>query len=322
MHELPLSSELAGLQLREHGLIDVGPELQEFGRRPLVIKHRLHELEMFDDNTLVDLLDGYPREHLQVFTMGVDPCRPEEWALVDAGDLSGRELFRALRKGRLWYNLRRVDVVEPQYRALVNELYRELEQNCPGFHPEKTSATLIISSPGAMVYYHIDAPANLLWHIKGKKRIWIYPPCDSRFISQDLMEEIMADAVDENIPYSTDFDGHAEVFDLRMGEMASWPLNSPHRVSNLDTINVSISTYHATEMTERRRLTYLANRFLRRRFGASSRSTRESGGRAFLKRMAYRVINRAGLDDAHRGPSYTVTLRVDPDSPDGISPLD
>jgi hypothetical protein len=51
----------------------------------------------------------------------------------------------------------------PEFRILVNALYDELEANCPGFRALRRSANLLVSSPSAMVYYHADAPLNMLW---------------------------------------------------------------------------------------------------------------------------------------------------------------
>lgn len=172
-----------------------------------------------------------------------------------------------------------------------------------------------------MVYYHVDTPANILWHIRGLKRIWIYPACNERFAPQDFMEDIFADAIDENLPYSVDFDDYAVTFDLLPGDVVSWPQNAPHRIENLGTVNVSLSTYHVTVQTERRRLIYLANRFFRRNLRLPVRSTVETGFVSSFKRAAYRLCRHADLDRVHQGPKYVVTLRVDPNAPLGVSTL-
>ena len=56
-------------------LIDLpAGERDEFSFRPLVSKHRIHELNLVGDDELIALLDAYPRERLQAFTMGTDRC--------------------------------------------------------------------------------------------------------------------------------------------------------------------------------------------------------------------------------------------------------
>ena len=44
-----------------------------------VAQHRLHELEMFRDEHLIDTLDRHPRRDLGINTMGTDPQLHREW---------------------------------------------------------------------------------------------------------------------------------------------------------------------------------------------------------------------------------------------------
>ena len=62
---------------------------------------------------------------------------------------------------------RRVNLADVRDRALIDELYSQLAAQVSGFEPRKTQGTLLISSPGALVYYHADSPASVLWHIRG-----------------------------------------------------------------------------------------------------------------------------------------------------------
>ncbi len=199
----------------------------------------------------------------------------------------------ALAKGRLWVNLQRVDL-SPELGPLVNGLYDELRKRCHGFEPFGIQASLFISSPGAIVYYHADAIPNLLWHLRGTKRIWVYPAQDVQLVPQPLMEDIFADAVDE-LPYCEEFDKSAGTYDIRPGDVASWPQNAPHRVHNISEINVSLTSAHWTAASERRKTIYLSNRYFRRGLKLHARSTSERGLAADIKCLTYRVCNRLGL---------------------------
>jgi len=273
-------------------------QASRFGAQPLVAHHRLHESGLaLSDDDLIALLDAYPRNNLQAFTMGQDYRRREDWKYVDASEASGKEIFAATLRGRLWLNLLRVDQADRAYGDLIHRLSGELKARCPGMGLDKINfATLLISSPRAIVYYHFDASHQSLWHLRGRKRIWLYPAGDERFVSPDVMEAIFAGTYeyDEEIPYSTDFDAHAAVFDLVPGDVATWPQNAPHRIVNEDSLNVSLSTGFDTEAANRRYVLYSANRFFRSRFGLPFRSTRETGVGAMAKSLAYRVCRRAG----------------------------
>lgn len=300
-------------------------ERTEFSFRPLVSRHRIHELNLAGDDELIALLDSYPRERLQAFTMGTDRCYRDDWHYVDAGDASGKDIFAAVLRGRLWLNLLRVDLVDRRYRELLRQLTADLQEQCPRLGLLSMNfGTLIISSPRAIVYYHFDANHQALWHLRGSKRIWLYPACDERFASREIMEEIFTGTYDydEEIPYAPEFDEHATVFQLEPGDVVSWPQNAPHRIENLDTLNVSLSTGFVTEAADRRHLIYSANHLFRRLFAIPTVSTRETGLAASTKCLAYRVFRRVGLLPKAKGATraYPKTLRVDPAAPLGFSP--
>jgi hypothetical protein len=281
--------------------------------------HGLHELDLFRDDALLDLLENYPRERLQAFTMGTDPERRSDWQPVDTAGATGKDLWKALNAGRLWFNVLSVHLVDRRYRDLLEQLYGELAEQCPGFQPLHTWCTLIISSPAALVYYHADAQPNLLWQVRGTKRVWVYPAHDRSLVDQDLMEDIFANFADEEVPYKKAFDEKARAYDLKVGEVLSWPLNSPHRVTNLEGVNISLSTVHETEETYRRKLVYCANRFFRRTYRLPFRSTEEAGLASYMKRLGYRALRRAGLVKVPPRRAYLARLRIDPRSPTGYS---
>lgn len=291
------------------------------GSAPLTGRHKLDQLDLFTDESLIDLLDRYPRKRLQAWTMGTDPLRREDWQAVDTTDVSGKDLLAAVKSGRLWYNILRLDLFDPRYREIVDQLYAEMAQASPGFKPVSTVGTLLLSSPNAMVYYHADGPPTTLFHIRGQKRMWIYP-LEERFVSQHFLEEIFGSAMDEEIPYSPEFDNYAQVFDLGPGDFVWWPQNAPHRIENLDSLNVSLSTRYHTEASERRKLVYNANRFFRKKLRFNQLSVNETGLASSVKCFSYRLCRRAGWDNPTEGYVYQASVRVDPNSRLGLAPLE
>jgi hypothetical protein len=302
-------------------LVDMSPdEAAQFSKRPLVARHSLANHALFTDEALATLLDEFPRDNLYALSMGQDPLRSEENQLAVHDGLSGRDLLRAVKNGRLWLNVTRVDRADAQYKALLEVIYAEVVRKVPGFKPLKVQGTLLISSPQALVYYHADGPANALWHIRGRKRLWLYPALDERFMAQPVLEDIFAGVRQEYLPYQLDFDQHATVFDLEPGQWASWPQNSPHRVTNLDGVNVSLSTEHFTlEGRERARI-YTANHFLRSRLGLQKLATDTKGPIAFGKMALSAAVRRLRLLPVHN-KRQVPTLRVVPDAPLGVRPL-
>lgn len=293
----------------------------DFGRRPMRASHNLHRHELFSDAALIDLLDRFPRQHLYALTMGDDPTDTEGNRLAVHDGVSGAELLEAVKNGRLWLNITRVDRADAAYRALIDDLYAQLAAQAPGFLPLVTQGTLLISSPNVLVYYHADAPASVLWHIRGRKRVWVYPALDERYMKREHLEDIFAGVRHEYLPYETKFDEAALVYDLEPGQWVTWPQNAPHRVTNLDSVNVSLSTEHFTRQTRQRARVYTANRFFRTRLGMRNLSTREDGVGAIVKILLHRAANKVGLDPLQI-KRHVPAFRVDPRAPHGVTPLD
>jgi hypothetical protein len=296
-------------------------QITAFGQRPLVAPHRLHESPLFSDEALISVLDSHPSHQLQAITMGKDACNIHEWQPVDVAGASGKEMLSAIARGRLWFHLFRIQDVHPEYKQLLDQLFTELGARLPGFKAVNRSATLIISSPAALVYYHADPQFNFLWHIRGSKRVWSYPAGDRELIDQELMEDIFASYADEEVPFKPEFDRKAKVFDLNAGGVIWWPLNSPHRVTNLAGLNVSLSTVYETEESYRRKLVYNANRFFRRSYGIPLWSIKETGICSCLKRSAFKLFQKVGAVPSPKRPAYVTQLRVSATGSDGVQRL-
>jgi Cupin-like domain len=301
-------------------MIPDSPEaLAGLGKRYMKTRHRLHETGMFSEEALVKLIDSYPRHLLQAFTMGTDPEKMEELQPVDTAGVPGADILEAVKIGRLWFKLLRIYKWKGPYADVIRQVYDELQGKCPGFRPVDYSANLLFGSPGSQVYFHADGKPNMLWHVCGKKRFWLYPAGDTRLVSQESLEDIFENVQDEEVPYSTEFDRYAEQFDLEPGDLLSWPQNSPHRVCVTGGMSVSITTFYQTDESIRREHIYGANRLLRRTLKLHALSTRESGAVALAKETMYRACRRAGLLKEHPARKYVAECRIDPRGPGGVS---
>jgi cupin-like protein len=282
--------------------------------------HRLGELDLFGDDALARVVDAHPRRDLQIFTMGTDPSH-DDWEAVDAGSASGNEMLAAVRAGRLWLNVLHVDRADAGFARLQDELFDELSAAGLDVLPGTPHSTLLVSSPDAMVYFHADAGPNILWHVRGKKRVWVYPPRNTSFVDRKLLEDIFVGVRTEFLPYRPEFDDAALTFDLQPGDALSWPQNSPHRVQNLGVVNVSLTCEFDTPDSRRRHLVYAANRFFSRTMHLPVRSTQVTGATAAIKRAAYRTCRKVGLEHDHAPHKHVTTLRVDGTASDGVIPL-
>jgi hypothetical protein len=294
-----------------------------FGRGTVLAEHKLDQSELFSDASLAAIVEQHPEHLLHALTMGFDPMQSSDNEKVQHAGVSGVDVLEAVRRGRLWLNITNIDAVDPRFRELTDQLYSGVRAQNPSFRVDETHATLLISSPGAMVYYHVDGPPSFLWHIRGRKRVWVYPAQDESLLSRAMLEDVFAGVRQEYVPYQSSFDDRAEIFDLEPGQCAMWVQNAPHRVSNLDSFNVSLVTDHYTDEARRRARVYRANRFLRAKAHVPHRflSAGENGPLAVAKVSVHKACSLLKLDDkiakAHRAPSR----RIDASASNGLSAL-
>ena len=289
----------------------------EFGALPLLSRHNLHQHELFTDDALIELLDSYPREHLYALTMGTDDSQTDQNRLALHDGVSGASLLKAVKNGRLWLNITQVHRADRRYRELIDDLFAQLRAQIPGFSPISTEGTLLISSPHVLVYYHADASPSVLWHLRGQKRIWIYPERNERYIKRSHLEDIYAGVRHEYLPFDPSYDQAAVVYEMQPGQWLSWPCNAPHRVTNLGSVNVSLSTEYVTRSSRSHARLYRANRYLRTRLGFHNLSVREKGVSALLKTAVHLVARKAGLDPLQL-KRHVPAFRVDPDATGGV----
>lgn len=179
---------------------DSREQLAGLGKRYMNTRHRLHQTDLFSEAALVKLIDSYPRHLLQAFTMGTDPEKMHELQPADTAGVTGADVLAALKIGRLWFKLLRIYQWPGPYADVIRRVYAELGQKSPGFERLDFSANLLFGSPGSQVYFHADAKPNMLWHICGKKRFWLYPAGDTRLVSQESLEDIFENVQDEEVP--------------------------------------------------------------------------------------------------------------------------
>ncbi len=282
-------------------------------------RHHLATLPLFNDEGLIELLDRHPRSALQAYAPGAPGA--SAWPAVLLEGVDGATLLAAVREQSLWLNVLRVDLHHESLRDLQDHLFAEVGTVLTDFVPGSGSSTLLLSSPGATVPYHLDPGPNILWQVRGRKRVYVYPAANDEFVARRTREDLFAGVLREYVPYEPDFDTAARVEDLGPGDAIGWPLNSPHRVVGVEGLNVSLNTEFATKRSRRRSQLYCANRFLGRRLRLPVGSTVERGLSASTKIAAYHLARRLRLDRPRVPGSIDAEFVLDPTT-HRLEPLD
>lgn len=287
-----------------------------FRKAPAIGRHNLHERPEFSDAALAALIDRHPRELTDFCTMGDDPSDNDSWRGGDPGNYSGAELLDAVRKGRLWINLRRAMSGDAAYSPLFEAMFADLKRLNPGYRTLNAESGILISSPTAQVFIHSDPSETILWHVRGRKRIRLYP-ARPPFVEDAHLEAILHKEIAEDLPYHAWYEDHCAVVDLEPGMFVSWPLHGPHRVQNLEGMNVSVTCEIVTPESMLRNGVLYQNGFMRRRFGIAPRTSSTQGVQAYVK-LALSRIAKVMAPKNRPMPRSERTFDVDPDAPTGF----
>jgi len=280
------------------------------------LEHGMHKQPAFSLGDLARLIEIYPREHYSLVRTGAQGAS-RVWRDGEIGKLSGRQVIETIARGGLWLNLREASSIDRRYHDMIDQMFAEVAVKVPDFEMPTHQAGILISSPDAQVYYHVDLPGQGLIQIAGRKRVYIYPNTPP-FIRPEHLEDCALFQSEVDIPYAAWYDKHAQVIDLEPGQMLIWPLNAPHRVENLDTFNISMTVSYMNDEIRRAQAVHLANGLLRRQFGYTPKSRSLRGPGFLAKRVMQRLLRDSGWVKRERAIRCRTDFRLDETDPGTI----
>ncbi len=292
----------------------------QFQKEIFTFEHRLAETGLFTDEALIELLEKHPADMLDVCTMGGSDHKlyPNRFRTGDFRDASGAVMLEAAKAGKIWINVRRAMNVHPEYKAVLDSMYGNLAK-VSGSAVFNANGGVLISSPVAKVPYHFDKTEVILWHVRGQKRIYVYPQTQE-FIPDESHENALASYTEDDLPFHEYFNEHATILDLEPGQGGSWPLHSPHRVDNR-TFCVSVTTEYSTRESGMKNAAMITNSVLRHRLGMNPSYKDDSAVARQVKSVFGRVIKKAGLLPDKSQPDV-VTFKLDPNAPNYLVDID
>ncbi len=283
-------------------------QIEGFEKAIVRFRHTLAERPLFSDAGLIGVLDRYPRQAMGVFTMGEDLEDWRSWRRGTADSLDGAALLEAVKSGRLWLNLRHANEHLPQFAALCDEISAEKEKHLKTRILNRDLG-LLISSPNARVFYHLDVPLSSLWQVRGVKRIWFYPRGEP-FTDPAWLERCVHGAAEGQMPFSAEWDARAETFEMTAGDMVTWPQNMPHRVDNGPMMNVSVSMEFMTPAARIRANVLHANGVLRGGLGWTPK-VQDRAGPALAAKLLVASAHKAWTARRKAAPVLPETFTVE-----------
>ncbi len=283
---------------------------EKFQKEVMTFDHDLESTGLFSDDALITLLDKHPSQFLDVCSMdeASDPEFPNRFLTGDFRGIKGETLLAAAKAGRIWINVRKAMNIHPEYKAVLNQMYKELADKT-GNKAFNANGGILISSPISQTPYHFDKTQTLLWHIRGKKRIYIYP-LTQKYISDENYEAIITNALMDDLPYQTEFDRESVQVDLESGQAVCWKLNAPHRVDN-QSFCVSVTTEYSTRESGIKNANMIANAALRSKFGANPNYDSDGVVKRFFKSGLGVALRKMGYTSSDGEPDI-VRFKIDP----------
>jgi hypothetical protein len=289
-----------------------------WGHNLVRLRHRLHSDLAFSDERLGAFLDNIPDDQFTLTTMGEGHDR-RSWAHCTRGDLTGAELIRAVSQGRIWINISSINRLSDTFDDMLSRMFSEIKVHARDLDIVKASMGLLVSSPNARVFYHIDVPGQSLWQIRGEKRLYVYPNTRP-FLDPADLENVVRRRQEEELHYEPWFDKHATIVDLKAGDMVHWPLNGPHRVENGNCLNISLTTEHWTPAINRHINVQYGNGILRDA-GIPPRNAALYGPSALFKAGLSKAWWLSGQQKRQRFRP-TLKYRLDSRTPGLLVPID
>ncbi len=296
------------------GARDTGPI-----REAQVFPHGLVQAGFAEDDRLARVLDRYPAELIDINLYDYQDDGGHTLRTGARGALSGADLLKAIQQGRLWVNLRDVQDGWPELWAAAMAEFGAIQSAIPGLKAVRNAGQLILSSPRSGAPYHFDNAGVVLFHMRGRKRVFVYPG-DEAHLPEHSMEQVVALQTTEEIPYRPDFEADATVIDLEPGQALTWPLYAPHRVRNLDQFCVSLSMDFQTWGSRLRNGALFTNAVLRERGGRPRPTDRMARPELAARWAASLALKKAGVMKS-RIHDLTRDFEPDAEAADGVRAL-
>lgn len=215
---------------------------KNYNKSPFLLHHELHRHPLFQMDRLMQLAETVSaipgRLAYSIGKIGVN----RGWDMSQERRLSPQEVFEHLDSADAWMILKSAQV-DPEYAELLSKVLDEIHQASDQSIANRITSqnmSVIITSPGRITPYHMDADCNYLLQISGEKCMYVFDGSNREVVSCEELERFYAGDINAAL-YKEATQEKAYAFNMEPGNGVHVPVGFPHWVQNGDQVSVSVS---------------------------------------------------------------------------------
>lgn len=237
---------------------------RNYNRANFMFKHELSGNPLFELQSLVELTQRMP-DHGEHYWSNGPVAVNNTWSDGTIGRQSLKDTIINIEHNNSIVILKHTEQDPIFAPVLQNVLATMIELAGPPMRTDVTigEVLILISSPGRITPYHMDAETNFLLQIAGDKWFHIFSHSDRTLVTEQEREDFFA--ISRNCAvYRSDRQHECNKYDLRAGYGVHVPPCAPHWVQNRDNVSVALSVNYELRSVDRLEKLYKFNHRLRK----------------------------------------------------------
>lgn len=237
---------------------------RNYNRKNFMFAHRLAGHPLFELPSLVELSRRMP-DHNDTYWSNGNVAVGNSWEAGTSGRRSLQETIANIEHNDSIVILKHTEQ-DPIYGPLLQQvLAGMIELSGERMRRDVTigEVLILVSSPGRITPYHMDAEVNFLLQVRGDKSFFIFDHTDRSLVTELELENFYA-VSNASAVYRPERQQEATAYDLRAGYGVHLPVTAPHWVQNKNNVSVALSVNYELRSVGRLLELHRFNRRLRR----------------------------------------------------------
>jgi hypothetical protein len=231
--------------------LDINPSSYEslYNRTPFGFKHNLHQLDIFQFDSISELLDRYAGASNDYYVAGSAAAAGSAFFDAPHIKLTPKEASRQLNERPTRILLKRLENHDDRFRNLLDLIIKQIRRIPGGLGDQpilRIQSSLFITSAASTTPLHFDPEVGFFTQIEGDKTYHVYSPDDVP--EQDLEDFYVRGKVSiGQLDMAQRDPGKEQVYNLKAGDGFHQPQNAPHWVETCGSRSISYSCVFETQ---------------------------------------------------------------------------